>query len=170
MVRAVRIDIGCGKSCKEGFDGIDAMDFGQKYVHDVRTGLPFDDGSVEEVHCSHFIEHLTWPERVGFINELYRVMQVGAKCALILPHWASCRYYGDPTHKEPFSEFAFYYLSKDWRDANAPHVGYVCDFEASWGYSLNPAITTRNMEYQQYATANFKEAIQDLHATLIKRG
>lgn len=165
----MKIDIGCGKNCQEGFEGIDALDFGQKHVHDIREGIPFEDNSVEEVHCSHFIEHLTWPERVNFINELYRVMQDGSKCTLILPHWCSCRYYGDPTHKEPMSEFAFYYLSKAWRVDNAPHVGYTCDFEVTWGYSMNPVIHTRNQEYQQYAMSNFKEAITDIHATLIKK-
>lgn len=166
----MKIDIGCGKNCKEGFDGLDAIDFGQKYVHDVtKEKLPFDDDTVEEVHCSHFIEHLTWSERVAFFNELYRVMQSGAKATIIIPHWNSSRFYGDPTHKEPISEFAFYYLSKEWRLNNAPHVQYTCDFDATWGYSMHPAIITRNQEYQQYAVSWYKEAIQDIHATLVKR-
>ena len=166
----MKIDVGCGKNCKEGFEGIDSIDFGQKYIGNAVEVLKgFDADSVEEVHCSHFIEHLTWPERVDFLNELYRVMVVGAKCTMILPHWNSCRYYGDPTHKEPMSEFAFYYLSKDWRAQNAPHVSYTCDFEAVWGYSMHPAVVTRNQEYQQFAMANYKEAIQDVHATLTKR-
>lgn len=166
----MKLDIGCGKNCKEGFEGIDAIDFGQKHVGNATDILKsFEENTVEEVYCSHFIEHLTWPERVDFLNELYRVMQVGAKCTLILPHWNSCRYYGDPTHKEPMSEFAFYYLAKEWREQNAPHVDYTCDFEAVWGYSMHPSVVTRNQEYQQFAMANYKEAIMDVHATLTKK-
>jgi hypothetical protein len=166
----VKIDIGCGKNCKEGFEGIDSIDFGQKHVGNALEVMAgFEDGSIEEVHCSHFIEHLTWPERVNFFNELYRVMQEGAKCTLILPHWNSMRYYGDPTHKEPMSEFTFYYLSAEWRKDNAPHVGYTCNFECTWGYGLNPAIVTRPAEFQQFAMANYKEAITDIHATLIRK-
>jgi hypothetical protein len=115
------------------------------------------------------IEHLTWPERVHFFNELYRVLIPEGKCQLILPHWASARYYGDPTHKEPMSEFAFYYLDKNWREANAPHVGYTCDFNVTWGYSLHQSLMNRNQEYQQYALLNYKEAAQDIIATLTKR-
>ena len=166
----MRLDLGCGKNKKEGFHGVDSLEFeGVDTVLDLtQTPWPWEDDSVEEVHCSHFIEHLTWPERVKFFNELYRVMKKDAKAAIILPHWNSSRYYGDPTHKEPFSEFAFYYLSKNWRKDNAPHVGYVCDFQATWGYSLNPALISRNQEYQQYAMSWFKEAVTDIHATLVK--
>ena len=166
----IKLDLGCGKNKKEGFHGVDSLEFeGVDTVLDLtQTPWPWEDDSVEEVHCSHFIEHLTWPERVKFFNELYRVMKKDAKAAIILPHWNSSRYYGDPTHKEPFSEFAFYYLSKNWRKDNAPHVGYECDFHATWGYSLNPALVSRNQEYQQYAMTWFKEAVTDIHATLVK--
>lgn len=167
---SIKIDIGCGPNCKEGFDGIDAIDFGQKYVGNAIDVLKkFKNDSVEEFHCSHFIEHLTWPERVEFLNELCRVMKKGAKGQLILPHWNSSRYYGDPTHKEPMSEFAFYYLSKEWRDGNAPHTGYTCDFDCTWGYSLHPSIMSRNQEYQQYAMSWYKEAVQDVICTMTKK-
>ncbi len=55
----LRLDIGCGKTKMDGWEGIDAIDFGQKHVHDVRQGLPFQDDSVSEVRSSHFVEHLT---------------------------------------------------------------------------------------------------------------
>lgn len=167
----MKLDLGCGTKKKEGFTGVDAINFpGVDVVLNVgKDPWPWKDGEVEEVHCSHMIEHLTWPERVHFFNELCRVMKQGAKCQLIFPHWASMRYYGDPTHESPFSEFAFYYLLKSWRDANAPHVGYTCDFDATWGFSLRQDLMTRNAEYQRYAIENFKEAIQDIIATLVKR-
>jgi hypothetical protein len=74
------------------------------------------------------------------------------------------------THQwPPVSEFWFYYLSKEWRAINAPHNdGYTCDFQATWGYGLNPALHARNVEFQQYAVSNFKEAISDIMATLVK--
>jgi hypothetical protein len=66
------------------------------------------------------------------------VLKKGAKAEITVPHWASARYYGDPTHKEPFSEFAWLYLNAEWRKANAPHVGYVCDFDSAYGFSIRP--------------------------------
>lgn len=138
---------------------------------------PWADGSVEEAHASHFLEHLTSDERCHFVNELFRVLVPGGKCQIIVPHWASNRAYGDPTHQwPPVSEMWFYYLSKDWRIANAPHTdasvwapGFGCDFVATWGYAMRQDLTVRNQEFQQYALANFKEAAQDTIATLVKK-
>src|SRR4029450_1928126 len=97
------------------------------------------DGSVEEAHASHFVEHLNATQRIHFVNELYRVLIPGAKCQIIVPSWSSCRAYGDLTHQwPPISEFWFYYLSKDWRAQNAPHNDfYQCDFDVTWGYGLH---------------------------------
>ena len=177
----VKIDLGCGKNKQKDFIGVDQYEMeGVDVVMDIGSDRwPWEDNSVDEAFSSHFIEHLTnfegkW-QRVHFFNELYRVLKPGAKCTLIFPHWASTRFYGDPTHREPFSEMGFYYLSKEWRMANAPHTdktvnpnGYDCDLQAVWGNGMHAAIVPRSQEFQQFAMAWFKEAIQDLHATLTK--
>jgi len=167
----LKLDLGCGKNKREGFIGVDCRQFDGKVDHvaDLTKAWPWKDGTVEEAHCSHMIEHLTWPERVHFFNELHRVLVTGGKCQLILPHWNSSRYYGDPTHQSPMSEFAFHYLDKGWREVNAPHVDYTCDFSVTWGYSLHPSIVSRNQEYQSSALQNYKEAAQDTIAALVKK-
>lgn len=168
----IKLDLGCGKNKREGFLGVDCRKFeGVDQVVDLRKDWPWDDDSVTEVHCSHFVEHLTANERIHFMNELHRVLIPKGKATIITPHWASCRAYGDLTHQwPPVSEFWWYYLSKDWRAGNAPHNdGYTCDFECVWGYGMRPDIAARNQEYQQYAMANYKEAITDMHCTLTKR-
>jgi hypothetical protein len=178
VVKELKLDIGCGKNKKEGFIGVDQYKMpGVDKVMDVRKKWPYKNDSVSEVHCSHFIEHLTSNERVHFLNELYRVLKKGAKVTLVAPHWASNRAYGDPTHQwPPVSEMFFYYLSKEWRKTQAPHTdkefnkdGFNCDFEATWGYSMNQGLMSRNQEYQQHAIQFFKEAAQDTIATLIKK-
>jgi len=169
----LKLDLGCGKSKQAGFIGVDSRAFeGVDQVVDLTHPWPWADASVEEVHCSHFVEHLTGPERIHFVNELHRVLIPGGKATLVVPHWASCRAYGDLTHQwPPVSEFWFYYLLKSWREANAPHNdGYTCDFDATWGYGMRPDLFVRNQEYQQFALSNYKEAAQELVATLVKRG
>lgn len=178
----MKLDIGCGKN-KKGSDwtGIDSIAFdGVDIVADIRKTWPLEDNSVDEAHCSHVLEHLTnfndkW-ERVNFFNELYRVLKPGAACALTFPHWASNRYYGDPTHKEPFSEMGFYYLDKNWRAVNCPHAdgdvgpqGYKCDFECTWGFGLHPELSVRNAQFQQFAMQWFKESCTDIIANCKKR-
>jgi hypothetical protein len=175
----VKIDIGCGPNKAEGFIGLDRIAFpGVDHVLNVGVDpLPFGDGSIEEARMSHFLEHLTATERCQLLNELYRVMKPGAQCTIIVPHWASSRAYGDPTHQwPPIGEMFWYYLKREWRDANAPHTdakrwpdGYACDFEATWGYGMHPSLSVRNSEYQQFAMNFYKEAAQDLHVTLTRR-
>lgn len=167
----LKLDLGCGRNPKEGFTGVDCRDFGQAITADLRQPWPWKNDSVEEVNCSHFVEHLTGQERIHFVNELYRVMKKDAKAQLVTPSWSSCRAYGDLTHQwPPVSEMWFYYLSKDWREKEAPHNDfYKCDFQATWGYSLHQGIMSRNSEYQQHALQFWKEAAQDIIATLVKK-
>lgn len=167
----MKLDLGCGPNKKEGFVGIDAIKFDNvDFVLNLgKEKWPFEDESVDEIHASHFMEHLDAAERVHCVNEMYRVMKKGAKATVIVPHWNSSRAYGDLTHKwPPVSEFWFYYLNKEWCKVNAPHSNYTCDFDTTWGYSLHPSLQVRNQEYQNYALSFFKEAAQDVIATLVK--
>jgi hypothetical protein len=165
-----RIDIGCGKVPKEGFIGIDAINFGQKHVLDVRKGLPFKANSVDEVHSSHFVEHLTGEERIGFFNELHRVMKNGATAHIVTPNWSHACAYGDPTHKwPPMSPWYPLYLDKTWRDTQAPHVGYTCDFIGGVAGSWDPRLNGRNPEFTQIAMNNETNAWRDLIVTLTAR-
>lgn len=189
-----KLDIGCGPVPKEGFVGIDSIAFGKNLVTNISEpvwllsedlevteahngAFRFKDNSVSEANCSHVLEHLTnlegkW-ERIHFWNELYRIMQHNAPLSLVIPHWSSNRYYGDPTHKEPWSEMSFYYLDRNWRAANAPHSdiknnpnGFSCDWEFNFGYSMHPDLIPRNAEFQRFAMQFFKEACQDIVGTL----
>jgi len=173
----LKLDLGCGPHPREGFEGVDRLHFGDmvRHVVDLRVApWPWADNSVAEAHSSHFLEHLTSVERMTFANELWRVLVPNGTCQIIVPHWASCRAYGDPTHQwPPVSEFWFYYLSREWRQANAPHCdgthhpqGFVCHFGAQWGYNLRPDLGVRSVEWQQFATQNYKEVCQDINATV----
>lgn len=197
----LRLDLGCGKSKREGFigldqyamEGVDAVtDFAAPgrwrikeptlngvmlLAEEDGNGYSLPDNSVDEVHCSHFLEHLTGLQRVQFFNELYRVLIPDGKATIITPHWSSNRAYGDFTHQwPPVSEMLYYYVSREWREKEVPHcdvrwnpAGYSCNFAAQWGYGMHSEVAKRNTEYQQYAMAWYKEACQDLHATLVAK-
>lgn len=184
--KLVKLNLGSGPSKMDGFLSVDSISFpGIDVVTDLTKKFPWENNSVEEIHASHVVEHFDAMERVHFINEVHRVLIPGGKATIITPHWASCRAYGDPTHKfPPVSEFWFYYLSKEWRlgneekklQPNAPHTdakylkgGFNCDFEATWGYTLHPTVQLRNQEAQQFMVQFYKEAALDIIATLVKK-
>ena len=168
----IKVDIGCGKNKRDGFIGVDAIAFpGVDHVLNVgNDSLPWADGEVDEVHCSHVVEHLTPNERIHLVNEIYRVLKVRGTATIITPHWASTRAFGDLTHCwPPVSEFWYLYLNKAWREVNAPHnQSYTCDFDSTHGHALHPSILSRNQEYQQFAVSWYKDAATDLYATLVK--
>lgn len=174
----IKLDLGCGSRKKEGFLGVDQYPMDNvDVVLDIGTApWPWEDGSVEEIHASHFLEHLTAMQRVHFMNEAFRVLKDGGKATIITPHWASNRAYGDFTHQwPPVAEMFFYYLKQEWRNTQAPHTdkkwnpqGYSCNFDATWGYSFSPELGARHPEHVQFALQNYKEAAQDIHATLVK--
>lgn len=168
--KKVRIDIGCGKSCPPEWIGLDSIDFGQKHVLDVRKGLPFKADSVDEVRSSHFVEHLTGAERVAFFNDLWRVMKQGATAQIVTPNWSHACAYGDPTHQwPPMSPWYPLYLNKAWRDGQAPHVGYKCDFDHVVAGSWDASIEGRNQEYKMTAMNQYVNCWRDLIITLTKR-
>jgi hypothetical protein len=203
QVRGVKLDLGCGKSKKQGFLGIDRRRFDgvdgvtdltkKKWIFDQpvlgqlkllpenldgSAGFILPDNSVAEAHCSHFLEHLEHnqrqPERVRFMNELWRVLIPGGIATVITPHWASNRAYGDFTHADkPVSEMFYVYLNKEWREAHAPDNdiefnpdGYSCDFDHELGYGLHPDIAQRPQEEHNFALSWYKEAALDLFARL----
>jgi SAM-dependent methyltransferase len=168
-VTPLKLDIGCGKSKQEGYHGVDAMKLpGVDTVMDIRT-TPWPWTDVDEVRCSHFVEHLTGAERVAFFNELYRVMKPGAKALIVTPDWSHACAYGDPTHQwPPMSGWWPLYLKKEWREGNAPHVGYTCDFDFVIGGSWDEYLSVKAMEFKMFAMQHYTNSQRDLIVTLTK--
>jgi hypothetical protein len=171
----LKLNLGAGKSKMDGYLSVDSIPFdGLDVVCDLTKAWPWSDNTVSDIHMSHVLEHFTGEERVHIFNEAYRVLVPQGKFFIVTPHWASQRAYGDFTHKwPPMAEFAYYYVVRDWRIANAPHTdiefnpkGYNCDFNFAGGYNLHGEITPWNVERQQYAQKWFKEACTDCFMTV----
>lgn len=175
MHKVTRLDIGCGNNKKEGFTGIDIDgDCGCDIIHDLFTfPWPIEDGVVEEVHCSHFFEHVPGQLRGKFMDELYRITKPGTKMTFITPYWNSARAVQDYTHEwPPVCEESYLYFNKAWREANKlTHGKYAlkCDFDYGYGYNLDAEVAQRNMEYQQFAIKHYSRSVYDLHVTLTRR-
>ena len=167
----MKIDLGCGKNKAADFIGVDSIKFdGVDVVADLKQKWPFEDNSVDEARTSHFVEHLTGAERIHFFNELYRVLKKDAPCLIIVPHWSNDCAYGDPTHQwPPISEWFFFYLEQKWREANAPHTEYKCNFDWTYGYSLEQDAQTRNPEFQRFGVRHYRNVIREIIGTITKR-
>lgn len=168
----MKLDLGCGYCKKEGYFGVDIeKNEGVDLVLDIgKDKFPWEDESVEDIHCSHAVEHLEPEERIHFINECYRVLKKGSKLFIQVPYWASARAYGDLTHKwPPVTEFWPLYLNKTWREKQAPHnTGYTCDFDFEAGLFINKDFATKFANLKETAGL-FINGADDLVITLTKR-
>ena len=173
--KLLRLDLGCGDNCREGFLGVDYVKTkSTKYVHDLFTfPWPFKENSVEEVHLSHFFEHVPARIRARFMDELFRVLAPEGKATVITPYYTSFRATQDFTHEwPPISPQSFLYFNKKWREDNKlthGHYDMKCDFDFTYGFSINATWSVRNDEAKAFAIANYLNAVDDLHTTLVSR-
>lgn len=175
LKEGLRLDLGTGKGGlrPEGFVGVDIIPFkGVQVVIDLRKKWPWVKECVDEVNADFLIHYFTGEQRIHFANELYRVLKPGGTALIKVPHWSASKAYGDVRVQwPPVSEMWFATLNKAWRESqnSVDTSGYTCDFDHTLGYGLHPAIVSRNFEYQQNAVSFYKEAAQDIIATVTKR-
>ena len=189
----LRLDLGCGQNCQPGFTGVDLYAPGV----DVRcnlfdfpfrparicandgtissTGAPlWKDNSVDEIFCSHFLEHVPRVIRWHFMEECWRILKPDAVMRIIVPSWKSERAYGDMTHEPPaVVPMFFFYLNRGWREANKLTYGdyaLKCNFEHQAGPTqIAPEFAQRSVEVQQFACAHYLESYGDMWVTLTRK-
>lgn len=123
----LKLDLGCGQNCKEGFEGVDLYAPNAKHRFDLWSGerWPFDDNSIDELFSSHTIEHIEggnrWETYSGqrnlfffFFEEAWRIAKPGAVFSLQWPALQSVRAFMDPTHCRAIPQQMMLYLDKNW--------------------------------------------------------
>ena len=127
-----KLDLACGQSPREGFEGVDRWEGAQHRVNLFKFPWPFGDSSVAELHCSHFIEHIpmieVYPEDgtpvhygegvdlfLRFFDECFRILVPGGWMEVTCPCARHNRAYQDPTHRRFIVSETFLYLSKEFR-------------------------------------------------------
>jgi SAM-dependent methyltransferase len=169
----LRIDLGTGKGMNKptGFIGVDIVkNAAVDKVVDLRKKWPWKTGTVDELNANYLIQYFRPDDRIHFVNEAYRVLKVGGKLSVTVPHWCASKAWGDiASFYPPVAESWFMLLNKAYRDSlNFIPIQYQCNFDFTLGYSLHPQIQSRNQEYIQDAITWKKEAAQDICATLTK--
>lgn len=163
-----KLDLGAGQNCREGFESVDIHEDAEHQVDLFSFPWPFEDESVEEIHCSHFVEHT--PDLVAFMNEMWRIMVPGATATIIHPFLKSDRAFQDPTHTRFIPDVTWWYFNEEWRKAQKlDHYPIETDFQVAniqseWIHPWN----TRSHEAQQFALRHYWNVVTDLVVTLKK--
>lgn len=166
--QSIRLDIACGKRKKSGFTGVDVWSGADIVVDLEKFPWPFADESVDEIFCSHYIEHT--PDLVSFANELYRIMKVGATAEIIAPYYSSIRAWQDPTHVRAISENTFLYFNKKWRLINKlDHYPIFADFDFEYKFILDDDWKDITGDELRFAIKHNINVICDIDTTITKR-
>lgn len=183
-VPAVKLDLAAGQNCREGFESVDLPGTGAKHEVDLlRYPWPFADSSVDELHCSHFIEHIPMTHVLDdgtptggtdsrdaffrFFDECFRVLRPGGIMTVVCPVARSNRAFQDPTHRRFIVAETFFYLSAEWRKAQRlDHYKVVCDFKGDVGHSYPSEFNAYVPEVQQRKFLHEWNTLLDWHAKL----
>lgn len=147
MGKIVKIDLACGQRKQPGHLGVDIAKMpGVDIVCDLnKYPWPMDSNSVDEIFCSHYIEHVE--DLVKFMNEIYRVLKMGGFVKFMAPYYNSIRCWQDPTHKNAISENAFFYYFKPWLDINGlNHYNIKANFMITYEFAPNQEFMAKNKQ------------------------
>ncbi|HXP32710.1 MAG TPA: methyltransferase domain-containing protein [Acidimicrobiales bacterium] len=157
----MRLDLGCGRQPREGYEGVDVRYLGQRWLADLNqtpwvlydnspdgvvhleapdSVMALEDSSVEAVYCSHFVEHVY--DLIGFMDELWRVCANEAEVVIRHPYAWSSKAWQDPTHVRALVEGSWSYYNLGWRiQEGLDHYPITADFEVvNMDMVLNPEL------------------------------
>lgn len=127
----IRLDLACGQQKRKGFIGVDIVSSLADITWDlIQYPWPFDDNSVFEINCAHYIEHVNDLEK--FMKECYRIMTPLGLVTLNGPYYTSVRATQDYTHVRQLNEITMKYFDQIWLKASSLDKIYVhgVDFES----------------------------------------
>lgn len=168
----LRLDLGCGPEPRDGYTGVDLY-CGPERVDLTSFPWPWGTGSVAEVWCSHFVEHLDPGLWVPFVDELDRILAPDGFATITHPNLMSRRAFMDPTHRDFIPAERWLYADAEWRKANnLDHPPYPrCDFVAAVAHSgIHPDFEMRDDLAKQFAGSHYWDVVGDLQVTLRRRG
>lgn len=82
---AVKLNLGSGNTLVTGYVNIDDDHPAADVRADMRR-LPYADGAVDEIYCSHALEHLPRGDIAATLTEWRRVLRAGGKLGLVVPN------------------------------------------------------------------------------------
>ncbi len=116
-MKKIGLNLGCGPQKRTSTEEINwiNIDRNEKVKPDLvvdfeEAKLPFESDTVDEIYCSHLLEHIH--NFIALMEEMYRVCKPGAKVEIRAPHGLSESGIADPTHVRFLCPRTFEYFDK----------------------------------------------------------
>lgn len=123
----MKLNLGCGNDYKKGFTNVDINPNSSADIIASMVKLPFAEGEVEEIYCSHALEHLDEIEGEMFFREAYRVLKDNGKLVVITPDTERCmRKFLESKETDRWSFWIKTIYGFSWPSVNEQHkFGYT---------------------------------------------
>lgn len=113
LVRPRRLNLGCGRTRRQGYIGVDLYRGGAADILALADALPFRDGSFDEVYASHVLEHV--PKIEDVIQEIHRILKPKGVLTAVVPYGLQ-GLLAAPTHIRAFGWDSFHIWTRDGCD------------------------------------------------------
>jgi len=166
-ISTVKLNLACGQNKLQGFINVDVVPDCDQQVDLESFPWPWDNESIDEIYCSHYIEHT--PDLIAFMDECYRVLKANGRAVLVAPYYNSIRAWQDPTHVRAISEATFAYYNKNWREINKlDHYNIKSDFNSEISLVFNPEWANKTEEEIKFAIKHYVNVVDDIQAVLTR--
>lgn len=90
MSSPIKLDVGCGSFCAEGWTGVDRRKLeGVSIVADM-WDIPVESGSIEAIRCVQALEHIPMWRTADTLLEFWRVLKPGGMLIVAVPDLRAC--------------------------------------------------------------------------------
>ena len=120
-VPGLKLNIGSGDRCTEGFINVDLYNVNAEANWDAGH-LPLNDSSCSIIVCAQTLEHFGYHEIMPILQEWYRVLKPGGEVHIVTPNivdsckqvvdnptseWALARIFGNQSHEGQFHKWGY---------------------------------------------------------------
>jgi predicted SAM-dependent methyltransferase len=100
--RGMKLNLGCGRDLRTGWVNVDLFQGAAPPIdpakqpdtllirHDLRAGIPLEEGSCDLIYSSHFFEHLSFADGRKLMADCYRALRPGGVFRIVLPDFRKC--------------------------------------------------------------------------------
>jgi hypothetical protein len=146
------------------------LDIGKDIKDYHKYPWPKANESVYELVCNDVLEFVPGKQRDKFMDEVYRILVTGGKAVFNVRYWNTDSAIQDYMYEwPPLCEKSFLYFNKGWREANNLKRDIKCDFDFTYGYSVEPNTAARSEEVRSFNIKHYNNTVLVLQVVLIKR-
>jgi hypothetical protein len=130
---------------------------------------PYRDSSVTELTCANVFEFVPGKQRGVFMDEIWRILVDGGKANFAVHYWNTQSAVQDYAYEwPPLTEQSFLYFNAGWRKANGLNRPLKCNFDFTYGYSVEPDTANRADDTRSYNIKYLNNVVNVLQVVLTK--